>query len=192
MKAEHPDMLDFVKAMSDADRLRIIGILAQGSATAKEVATELGIPFRDVVNHLAFLHFVGVVKSDTGEYSQDSVYDLNPAGMETLAKARLSETRESYTPAPHLDKKTRKVLVTFLNADGSIRQIPNSIKHPDKLQIILDYLIEAFTPGAIYSEKDVNTILRRFNVDVAGLRRDLVEAGLLARERDGSKYWRPE
>jgi hypothetical protein len=41
-----------------------------------------------------------------------------------------------------------------------------------------------------YTEKEVNLILKRFNADVSGLRRDLVDAGMLKRERDGSKYWR--
>jgi hypothetical protein len=43
-----------------------------------------------------------------------------------------------------------------------------------------------------YTEKEVNMILARFHEDTPGLRRDLVDAGLLARERDGSRYWRPE
>ncbi len=192
MDTEHPNMLDFVKAMSDAERLKIIGMLTQRPASAKEVAAELGLPFRDAFHHLSFLQFVGVVRSEAGGHSQDSVYELNPEGMDALAKARLSESRKSYTPAPHLDEKARTVLVTFLNPDGSIRQIPNSIRYPDRMRIILNYLVEAFTPGVTYTEKEVNTIIRRFNVDVSGLRRDLVDAGLLARERDGSKYWRPE
>ena len=43
-----------------------------------------------------------------------------------------------------------------------------------------------------YTEKEVNLILARFHEDTSGLRRNLVDAGLLARERDGSRYWRPE
>jgi len=44
---DKPEILDFVKAMSDVDRLRIIGLLAQKSASAKQIADELHIPFRD-------------------------------------------------------------------------------------------------------------------------------------------------
>ena len=32
------EMLDYVKALSDPDRLRIIGLLSQGNATRKEIA----------------------------------------------------------------------------------------------------------------------------------------------------------
>jgi hypothetical protein len=58
------------------------------------------------------------------------------------------------------------------------------------LRVILNYLINAFEVGRVYTEKEINAILKRFNEDVSGLRRDLVDAGLLARERDGSRYWR--
>ena len=75
--------------------------------------------------------------------------------------------------------------------DGKIRQIPNSRSQPEKFHIILNYLLSAFETGRNYTEKEVNVIIKRFNEDVSGLRRDLIEAGLLARERDGSRYWRP-
>lgn len=180
---EKPEMLDFVKAMSDADRLRIIGVLAKGSASVNEVAAQLGIPVRDALNHLAFLEFVGAV-SKPGE-----AYQLNPSGMEALSKRQFAGGRESYVPAPDIDAKSRKVLVTCLNADGSIKQIPQQAA---KLRVILDYLVTAFTPGVNYTEKEVNTILRRFHVDVAGLRRELIDSGLMARESNGSRYWRVE
>jgi hypothetical protein len=179
---ETPDMLDFVKAMSDADRLRIIGVLAQRSARTAEVASELGMPVRDAFNHLEFLNFVGVVRKN------EDVYELDEGGMGALSKRQFAHTqRESYTPAPDLDAKSRKVLASHLNKDGTIKQLPSQ---PAKLRVILNYLITAFTPGVNYTEKEVNTILRRFHLDTAGLRRDLVDANMLARESDGSRYWR--
>ena len=176
-----PEMLDFVKAMSNVDRLRIIGLLAQKAASIKQVADELHMPFRDAFQHLSFLAHVGAVRESDGQYA------LAPEGVEALAKNQFERPREAYVPAPHLDAKARKVLVTFLNPDGSIRQIPSQ---PEKIKVILDYLVAAFTPGVDYTEKEVNTIIRRFHVDTAGLRRDLIDSGLMARESNGSRYWR--
>ena len=180
---QEPNMLDFVKAMSDVDRLRIIGLLAQKPASAKQVADELHMPFRDAFQHLSFLVYVGAVRESDGTYT------LAEDAVEALAKNQFASRREVYVPAPHLDAKSRKVLVTFLNPDGSIRQIPNQ---PEKLKIILNYLVAAFAPGVNYTEKEVNTIIRRFNVDTSGLRRDLIDSGLMARESNGSRYWRVE
>lgn len=175
-------LLDFVKAMADVDRLRIVGILAQGNASQVEIAGHLNMPQRDVVNHLAFLEHVGAVTQ------KEDLYELNTGKLENLARSQLRAEKPEYVPAPGLDEKSRKVLATCLNPDGTIKQLP---PQPSKLKVILEYLIQAFTPRVDYTEKEVNTIIRRFHVDVSGLRRDLVDAGLLDRERDGSRYWRP-
>jgi hypothetical protein len=187
MDGQTSELLPFVKALADADRLKIVGLLAQKPATAKQVAEQLHLPFRDAFNHLAFLEHAGVVRvrSESGE----SLYELDTDGMEAISRRQLAgQPRPTY--GANLDPKSRQVLRDYLSEDGSIREIP--IQKPDKLRVLLDYLVEAFTPGVDYTEKEVNLIIRRFHIDVAGLRRDLVDAGLLARERDGSRYWRPE
>jgi hypothetical protein len=182
-----PEMLDFVKAVSDVERLRIIGELTRGPARASDIAENLGMPFRDAFGHLAFLAFVNVVKVQPAEHKQDEVYELESLGLEKLSHQQFAGRRESYITAPDLDNKTRKVLAAHLNADGSIKQIPHQ---PAKLRVILEYIIAVFTPDTNYTEKEVNTILRRFHLDVAGLRRDLIDEGLMQRESDGSRYWR--
>ena len=176
------ELLDFVKAMADVDRLRIIGILATERANQSEIAGHLNMPLRDVVDHLAFLEHVGILSL------KGDLYELNTSELEDLARIQLRKEKEEYIPAPDLDEKSRKILATYLNPDGTIKQLP---PQPGKLKVILEYLIQAFTPGLDYTEKEVNTIIRRFHVDVSGLRRDLIDAGLLDRERDGSRYWRP-
>ena len=88
-----------------------------------------------------------------------------------------------------MNEKTRKVLAAYLKPDGSIRQLPSE---SGKLLIILNYLLESFSPGVIYTEKEVNMIIRRFHIDTAGLRRDMIDRGLLQRKSDGSQYWRPK
>lgn len=182
MKNE-PEILDFVKAMSDVDRLRIIGLLAKKSASARQVADELHLPFPDAFDHLSFLAHVGVVRETEG------TYQLVSEAVDALARNQFAGRREAYVPAPDLDAKSRKVLVTYLNPDGSIRQIPSQ---PEKLKVILHYLVAVFTPGVDYTEKEVNAVLRRFHVDVSGLRRDLIDSGLMARESNGARYWRVE
>ena len=178
---DNTNLLDFVKAMSDADRLRIIGVLAKHRANKSEIAGRLHMPLRDVVDHLAFLEHVGVVNL------KDNLYELNTENVEGLARNQLREEKQEYVPAPDLDEKSRKVLISCLEPDGSIKRLPSQ---QAQLKVILNYLVQAFSPGVNYTEKEVNIIIRRFHEDVSGLRRDLVDNGLLARERDGSRYWR--
>jgi hypothetical protein len=183
---DNQEILDFVKALAHADRLRIVGVLVQKPLGMSEIAKSLSLPIREIYNHLAFLEFAGVV------HKKDDLYELDTDGLETLARRQFEGTRPAYTPEPDLEEDRQKTLATFLKPDGTIRQMPNSRTQTLKFRIVLEYLLAAFDIGAFYTEKEVNTILHRFNQDVAGLRRDLIDAGLLARERDGSKYWRPE
>jgi hypothetical protein len=175
------ELLDFVKAMADVDRLRIIGVLATQPANQSDIADRLNMPLRDVVGHLTYLENVGVISLE------ENLYELNTDKLENLARTQLRAEKPEYIPAPELDQKSRKVLVSCLEPDGTIKRLPSQ---PGQLRVILNYLVKAFTPGVNYTEKEVNTIIRRFHVDVSGLRRDLVDAGLLDRERDGSRYWR--
>jgi hypothetical protein len=178
---EQPDILAFVKAMASAERLRIVGVLARGRAAQSEIAKQLGMPVRDVFNHLAFLAEVGVV------HETDGVYDLDEKAIESFARGQFEGKRPSYEADEEKPEDVRKVLKSFLNADGSLKQIP---PQGNKLLIILSFLVDAFAFDANYTEKEVNTILRRFHVDTAALRRYLVDNGLMARERDGTRYWR--
>jgi hypothetical protein len=55
----------------------------------------------------------------------------------------------------------------------------------------LDYLASKFEANRVYSEKEVNALLNQHHTfnDVALLRRELYERGLLNRAKDGSEYW---
>ena len=176
----NPEMLDFVKAMSNPNRLRIIGLLSQNPLSRAEITARLNLSPKESLNHLTFLEHVGAV------LQTEEIYTLNDDRLAALAREKLAEERPVFIPAPDLDEKSKKVLKAHLNADGSIKQIPAQ----PKLQAILNYLVGFFEFGTNYTEKEVNTIIRRFHIDTAGLRRDLIEAGLLNRESDGSRYWR--
>jgi len=178
---EQPEILSFVKAMASAERLRIIGVLVRGQAKQAKIAEQLGMPVRDVFNHLSFLAEVGVVNET------DGVYDLDEKAIESFARGQFEGKRESFAPPENKPEDARKVLKNYLNADGSLKQIPAP---GNKLLIILNFIVDAFAFDANYTEKEVNTILRRFHLDTAALRRYLVDNGLMARKSDGTRYWR--
>lgn len=176
------EILEFLKAATDVERLRIIGLLSQRRASRADIAERLALSLHDVVNHLVFLEQAGVLTQ------KENMYELDADKLTALAREHFTKERPAaYVPTPDLDLASKKVLKAYLNADGSIRQIPTQF---EKLRVILNYLIQAFEPETNYKEKDVNAILRRFHEDTAGLRRDLVDANMLARESNGSRYWR--
>ena len=180
---EPDEILSFVKAMASADRLRIVGLLSQGSKRAAEIAEALGMHPSDVMRHLEQLTSSVVVSE------ADGVYELNEKAIESLARGQFEGRRPVYVPEEDQEEDVRKVLKAYLNADGTIRQLPQEGK---KMLIILHFILEAFAFDTNYTEKEVNTILRRFHVDTATLRRNLIDYGFMARESDGTRYWRIE
>ena len=71
--------------------------------------------------------------------------------------------------------------------DGRLVSIP---ARRGKRLPVLDRLAQEFEPGAKYSEREVNDVLRVFHPDVAALRRYLVDEGFMDRTPEGAQYWR--
>jgi predicted transcriptional regulator len=186
MKDRFDVLLSFFKALADANRLKLIGALAQQEASVEELAAMLDVSASTVSHHLAKLAEIGLVAARADGYC--NIYRLQTGRLESMARELLAEDTLPNV-ARDLDRKAydRKVLKDYLNEDGTIRQLPTNRR---KLRVILNYLIEQFATDRTYTEKEVNQILGAHHADISGLRRDLISVGLLNRERDGSAYWR--
>ena len=79
----------------------------------------------------------------------------------------------------------------FLDGSGKITQLPQK---QNVRRALLEYLAGKFELGRTYSEREVNGICSLWHTfgDYFLLRRELVDHGLLSRERDGSRYWRAQ
>ncbi|WP_165989275.1 DUF2087 domain-containing protein [Streptomyces sp. YIM 98790] len=76
----------------------------------------------------------------------------------------------------------------LLSADGRLTAVP---RRAARREALLTHLAETlFAQGRSYTEGEVNSALLTVHDDFPALRRYLVEAGLLARTRDGSSYRR--
>lgn len=181
-------LLAFFKALADANRLKLIGLLAQKASSVEELAAMLDISASTVSHHLSKLKEIGLVSARVEGYY--NIYRLETDALENMAK-RLLAAETLPEVAKDLDRKAydREVLKNYLNQDGSIAQLPTNQR---KLDVILRYLVEHFEFGEVYTEKEVNQIIGGLNEDISGLRRDLITFGYLDRERDGSAYWRVE
>ena len=182
------ELVTLFKALSDASRLKIIGLLAQQPYSVEELAALLDLKASTVSHHLARLVKVGLVHARAEGYY--SVYQLDKSALETMSRSLFSTEQITSAPADvDLDAYDRKVLSDYCRRDGSLKTIPAQRK---KLDAVLRYVVKAFETGKRYSEKRVNEILSGYHEDTASLRRELVGAGMMQRESDGSAYWRVE
>lgn len=186
-------MLTFFKALADATRLKIVGLLAEQEYTVEQLAAILGLGASTVSHHLTRLARAGLVSARAESYY--NYYRLEKGALETAARRLLSEealraaaeTNTQGSPTGNADEYARRVLRNYLLLDGRLKTIPAQRK---KLEVILRFIVQSFEPGRRYSEKMVNQTLSRFHIDTARLRRELV--GLRLMERDKGEYWRIE
>ena len=181
------ELLSFFKALADANRLKIAGLLARSPLTVEQLAEMLEIHPSTVSHHLSRLTKAGLVSARAEGYY--SVYQLETKAIEAMAQRLLErETLPAVTDTVDMDAYDRKVLRNFLAPDGRIKDFPAQEK---KLEAVLRYVLSSFEPGVRYTEKQVNEILSRYHDDYAFMRRSLIEYRMLAREGGGGAYWRP-
>ncbi len=181
------ELVSFFKALADANRLKIVGLLAQQPYSVEQLAAMLNLRPSTVSHHLSKLAEVGLVSARAEGYY--NVYQLEE---ETLQKTRLLFSQQDLAAVVEdvdLDAYDRKVVEDYSTLEGRLKTIPAQRK---KLEAVLRYVVTAFEPGVHYSEKQINEILSRYHEDTATLRRELVGYGLMQREGGGGEYWRAE
>ena len=181
--AEAVDPPDALAALLDPRRLAVAGCLATRRRTVDEVADHTDLDRTVVLQALGELRRVGLV-----EAAGDG-FVLSVDGLRALAR----QVTEAATPMDPtigygMTDAERQVLERFFSG-RTLNQIPTD--RPKRL-IVLERLALEFDIGRRYSEPEVDEALRAFHLDVASLRRSLVDEELLSRAREGgeTRYWR--
>ena len=178
------ELLAFFRALADANRLKIVGLLAGGPHHVEQLAAKLGLSSSTVSHHLARLSEAGLVSARAQGYY--SVYQLETEALEGMARRLLArDTLPAVAADLDVGAFERTVLNNFLGPDGRFTALPAQQK---KYIVVLNYIARAFEFGVRYTEKQVKEILSRFYEDPTTLRRSLVDFKLLARE--SGIYWR--
>jgi biotin operon repressor len=177
-------LLTFFKALADANRLKIIGLLSQHEYSGEQLAALLNLRPPTVSHHLKLLSEAGLVSARAESYY--NLYRLEPGVLEQIARS-LGEQDKLPRMAAEVDLEAydRKVLWDNLLPDGRLKVIPTQRK---KREVILRHILKEFQPGVHYTEKDVNEVLSHFHEDTATLRREMISCKFMKRAE--GEYWR--
>lgn len=170
-------LVEALKGLADASRLRILGILAAGERTGGELAELCNLRASTVSHHLTRLQELGLVTVRAEGTSK--IYGLDAEALEALQIGLVPEQLAQRVPEAQPGSFAAKVLEAFVDGPTLVR-IPSSRK---KREVILDWLVADFTVGDTVSEAVVNERIQRHHWDSATLRRELIGGGWMTRER---------
>ncbi len=179
-------LLTFFKALADANRLKIIGLLSQQPYSVEQLAALLDLRPPTVSHHLKLLSEAGLVSARAESYY--NVYQLELGALEQIANSLLAQDRlPRMASSVDMDAYDRMVLRNVMLPDGRLKVIPAQRK---KREVVLRHILKEFQPGVHYTEQQVNEILLRFHEDTATLRREMIVYQLMGRA--GGQYWKIE
>jgi DNA-binding transcriptional ArsR family regulator len=179
------DLLTTLKALSDASRLRIVGLLAVRPYAVEQLSAALELAPGTVVHHLKRLRAAGLVEGRAAHPYME--YSLRLDALQRLGRKldeleKGSDDEGAQLPGPDgdvLPAYDAKVLRAFL-VDGRLASIPAQEK---KREVVLRFLLQrCFPEDRDYPEKEVNQRLALFHPDVASLRRYLVDGKYMTRK----------
>jgi DNA-binding transcriptional ArsR family regulator len=168
-------LLQFFKALANESRLKLVGAIAQQERSVEELASILALKEPTVSHHLTKLKQLQLVQMRSE--GNTHYYRLDLDTLQNLQKATLTATQVARTDIDDNIWET-KVLNSFVEADR-IKEIPASRK---KRRIILKWLVQKFECDRLYSELELNQVIKPIYADTATLRRELVGYNMMHRE----------
>lgn len=187
-------LLHMLKALADESRLTLLHLLHEREHSVGDLAERIDLTEPTVSHHLARLREAGLVTLRMA--GNQRFYRINARGLAAFKKlvADIEQlpppeplvSDDSWIAALGWDAEDQQVLCEY-TVNGRLTQLPAKQK---KLIVILRWLATLFQPDTLYTEPQVNAILKAaYEHDFVSLRRDLVDFGYLRRERGGGKYW---
>ncbi len=184
-----------LKALADESRLALLRLLHERERTVSELAERIELGEPTVSHHLARLREAGLVSLRMA--GNQRYYRVNDSGLANFKRLAAEIERFPATPEPVVSdnswiaalgwpEEDQKVLRDY-TVNGKLTRLPNKQK---KTLVILRWLATRFQPGRMYTEAEVNAVIKEvYPADIASLRRDLIDFGYLRREKGGGKYW---
>ena len=179
------ELLVALKALSDASRLRIVGLLAEGQKmSVEQLAGALSLTPGTVVHHLKRLREANLVDSQPRPPYVDYSLRIGRLGqigaeLHRLAREQAGESTEPQARPEWASAEEGRTLRAFFDGD---RLLSIPAQHSKRLTVLRQLAETVFERKRKYPEKEVNQLLAVRHPDAASLRRYLVDEGFMARK----------
>jgi hypothetical protein len=173
------EMVRVLKALADATRLKILGLLSERELSVGSIAQALRLTEPTISHHLYRLADVDLVTMT--KLGNTHAYALNAANLRRFQKhfdVTPLEEQTAVEVLTEVDAETQRILKSFI-VGGRLVKIPEMLK---KRRVILRWLVEQLDPVREYTENEINVFLQRFHEDFATLRGELIGSQLMTRQ----------
>lgn len=171
------------KCLADKSRLLILKSLLQEDLYVELLAERMGLTAATVSFHLKKLSDAGAVSSYKNQYY--TMYTLKRDLFDISLLDILKEEADDSEILIQREAEYRRRILDSYFEYGRLKTIPAQRK---KKRIILEEIAQAFEPGRLYSEQEVNEKILQYHDDFCTIRRDMIGEKLL--ERDAGIYRR--
>jgi len=194
IEEKHGSMLKYLLNMNSVFtgltevQQRVVKLISEG-LTDKEVAAKLGVAQSTIRNHRyklrekerqakLFLAIMDLLSKNTNK-------NIRRLDEEVICDAHKTATTvdDRYNIT---DKEKKDVIKNYFTPEGGLKNYPSKEK---RKIIVLQEIVSNFKRGKIYTEREINRILKRIYEDYVTIRRALIEYGFLERSADCSSYW---
>ncbi|MBB6623313.1 DUF2087 domain-containing protein [Clostridium gasigenes] len=194
IEKSHGSSLEYLLGMNStftgiSEVQRELLVLIASGLTDKEIALKIGVAHSTIRNHRfklrekekqarLFLAMMEIISSGTKKkikiLEKDALCDAHKT-------ATILDDRYNIT-----DKEKESIIKNYMDESGAVKTYPAKEK---KKIIVLAEIVKNFSKGRKYSEKEINSMLKRIYEDYAIIRRALIEYGFIERTNDCSSYW---
>jgi hypothetical protein len=167
-------LLDFHKALADANRLRIVMLLAAAPLSGQEIAEKLGLSPATVSHHMNALRKASLV---THVRDKNTLYfHLHEKTLQQKSEA-LPRRVEQLKLANSNDRE--KVIRNFFDEEGRLKTIPAQRK---KKLWVFEHLLAGLEVGHRYNEKELDEYIKQYHDDHCTIRREFIMNHYMIRE----------
>ncbi|MBB6713276.1 DUF2087 domain-containing protein [Clostridium gasigenes] len=194
IEKSHGSSLEYLLGMNStftgiSEVQRELLVLIASGLTDKEIALKIGVAHSTIRNHRfklrekekqarLFLAMMEIISSGTKKkikiLEKEALCDAHKT-------ATILDDRYNIT-----DKERESIIKNYMDENGAVKTYPAKEK---KKIIVLAEIVKNFSKGRKYSEKEINSMLKRIYEDYATIRRALIEYGFIERTNDCSSYW---
>ncbi|MBU3107862.1 DUF2087 domain-containing protein [Clostridium gasigenes] len=194
IEKSHGSSLEYLLGMNStftgiSEVQRELLVLIASGLTDKEIALKIGVAHSTIRNHRfklrekekqarLFLAMMEIISSGTKK--KIKILE-NDALCDAHKTATILDDRYNIT-----DKEKESIIKNYMDESGAVKTYPAKEK---KKIIVLAEIVKNFSKGRKYSEKEINSMLKRIYEDYATIRRALIEYGFIERTNDCSSYW---